>query len=248
MAKRKAVLLVVVCFLALCLTVRTVSQGTSSNQHPPSTKLPDLKRMREMSEAERQRYIANRRARMRLEALRKERASAATAPQRRLKAERWRKQVRERGAEVRKEFLREKAALGATDEQWKLIKPKLERVRQLRDRARSSVNLLLTMSNTAGSARGRNPSAPRWTWMVPWKDKGPSELTETQRAANRLMALVDRNDTRAAQFQRAMTDLRKARREDAGTKRQLAQARKDLRDALTPRQEAALVLMGWLPY
>ena len=39
------------------------------------------------------------------------------------------KEFHERVAKTKKEFLYEKAALGATEEQWKLIKAKLEKVR-----------------------------------------------------------------------------------------------------------------------
>src|SRR4030066_1966513 len=47
-----------------------------------------------------------------------------------------RKEFQERVAKIKKEFLYEKHALRVSEEQWKVIKAKLEEVRKLRDEAR----------------------------------------------------------------------------------------------------------------
>ena len=158
------------------------------------------------------------------------------------------KEFHERVAKNKKEFLSEKYALGATEEQWKLIKAKLEKVRQLRDQATSTVGISLTSSSSSGtSSKGRmRQRAPAWQWKQPWKDKNPSELTEAQKLTKRLIALVENNNTTPQQFKQTMDALRKARKEEAQIKRQLAETQKELREILTSRQEAALVLMNWL--
>jgi chromosome segregation ATPase len=158
------------------------------------------------------------------------------------------KEFHERVAKTKKEFLDEKAALGATEEQWKLIKAKLEKVRQLRDRSTSTVGISMTSSNSSGtSSKGRmRQRVPTWQWKQPWKDKNPSELTEAQKLTKRLIALVENNNTTPQQFKQTMDALRKARKEEAQIKRQLAETQKELREILTTRQEAALVLMNWL--
>ena len=159
------------------------------------------------------------------------------------------KDFQERAAKIRKEFLYEKSALGATEEQWKVIKAKLERVQHLRKQATSVVGLSLaggsSDNDTNLRARAR-PNVPTFQWKRPWKDKTPDELTEAQKLAKQLIALVERKNTTPGQFRRTMAALRKARREEAEIERNLAEAREELREGLTPRDEAALVLMKWL--
>jgi hypothetical protein len=47
-------------------------------------------------------------------------------------------------------------------------------------------------------------------------------------------------------FGRKVAALRKARSKEAEIQKQLAEARRELREGLTTRQEAVLVLLGWL--
>lgn len=146
----------------------------------------------------------------------------------------WEKKKEEAGG-----FIFEKSALrafGATEEQWKLIRAKLEKVQDLRLQLRSKVGLSL-----AGGSSDTN--APTWQWKRPWKDKVPSELTEAQRLAKELIALVEKKNTTPEAFRRKMAALRKARSEEAELRRQLADTHRELREMLTTRQEAALVLM-----
>ena len=106
----------------------------------------------------------------------------------------------------------------------------------------------MTSSSSRGtSSKGRmRQRVPTWQWKQPWKDKNPSELTEAQKLTKRLIALVENNNTTPQQFKQTMDALRKARKEEAQIKRQLAETQKELREILTTRQEAALVLMNWL--
>ena len=149
-------------------------------------------------------------------------------------------------AKRRKEFLWEKYALKPTDQQWSLIKPKLEKVQYLRLRVCSTAGLLLTSSSGSGAGAGARPIEPRFQWRINWKDQAPAELTEAQRNANVLMELVDNDATTAEEFQRAVDALRVSRSRQAQLGKELSKAREDLRKVLTTRQEAVLVLMRWL--
>jgi len=155
----------------------------------------------------------------------------------------WEKKKEEAGG-----FIFEKFALGATEEQWKLTRAKLEKVQSLRKQSRSTTRMFLTSSSSSGTkaADSRSRNAPNWQWDKSWKDKAPGELTEAQRLAKELIALVERKNTTPQAFRRKMAALRKARSKEAELKRQLAEARRELCEMLTTRQEAVLVLMPWL--
>jgi hypothetical protein len=158
--------------------------------------------------------------------------------QRKLEREQRRKE-RDKKKEEAGGFIFEKNALGATEEQWKLIRAKLEKVRHLRDLERSTVGLSLISSS--GSR-----SVPTWKWGISWKDKAPGKLTEAQKLANELLDLVDSKNAKAEAFRRKMDDLRESRKKQENLKKQLSEARRELRKVLTVRQEAALVSMGRL--
>ena len=216
-------------------------------------------RLRNMTEAERKREAAKRRRQVKLENERrlKEMMRSQRSPQkekeyqeqRRIEREQEYKEFQERIAEERKTFFHEKCALRPTEEQWKLIKPKLEKIRHLREQARSTVGLTLTSSSSSGAKTrdSRSRSVPTWKWKISWKDKAPAELTEAQKIANELMDLVDSKNTKAEEFKKKMDALRESRIRQEKLKRQLSKARQELREVLTPRQEAALeLILGWL--
>jgi len=131
MTKRRIILVSVVFFSLTVFTVRTLPQTRSSNR---TIKPPDTERLRNMTEEERKREFAKWRRQRKSEIAqkKKERAKVGRGPliDRKQRA----KELQEKAAESRKEFLMEKSLLGATEEQWKLIKAKLEKVRQLRRR------------------------------------------------------------------------------------------------------------------
>ena len=157
------------------------------------------------------------------------------------------KEFHQRVAKTKKEFLHEKYGLRATEERWKVIKAKLEKVRQLRDQARSTIGMGLTSSSASGTSRGNTSrNVPTWQWDKPWKDKNPSELTNAQKIAVQLIKLVENNNTSSGQFRLKIDALRKARKEEDQIKKQLSEAQQELRELLTTRQEAALVLMNWI--
>lgn len=258
MTKRARIFLFVLCSLTACLGVRALSQPEKSSSPGP----PDPARLRNMTaeerrkEAERwlnmteegrQRELANRRRQRELERQRRPKESAAERAKRlaRSKADRgkmW-KEFQETSARVRREFLREKAALGVTEEQWRLIKPRLEKVRQLRDQANSTVGASLAGGS---SDSGKAAASPTFRWRIAWKDKPPDDLTEAQRLVQQILAFLGRESTSPQAFRLKMAALRKARTEEVEIEKRLAEAQRELCESLTTRQEAALVLMNSL--
>lgn len=251
MTKRRIVFMLGLCSLMALLAVQALSEARSSTR--PAGVYASARRRR-TTDSERRREAARRRTLARQEAERKQRESAKegsrSSAQSKIEQEQRRKESRERSAERRRQLLSEKHALAATEEQWKVIKPKLEKVRHLRDQTHSIANLFMVSSSGSGAktANGTSANAPTWQWNARWKDKAPSELTEAQRTANELMALVDRRSAAAQEFTRKMAALRKSRSRQVELERQLSEARQELREVLTTRQEAALVLKvsGWL--
>lgn len=261
MAQRRIILVSVVFFSLTVFTVQTLPQ----TRRPSPPKPPDTERLRNMTEEEsekeiekkreqwklylerlrnmtveeRKRELAKRRRQRKLEFAQKKKELAKVGRGPLIDREQKRKETQERVAKIKKEFLFEKSALRATEEQWKVIKPKLEKVRHLREQANSMVGLSLISSS--GSR-----SVPTWKWRIRWKDKSTGKLTEAQKLANELLDLVDSKNAKAEAFRRKMDALRKARSEQSQLKKQLSEARQELREVLTTRQEAALVLMYWL--
>lgn len=136
-------------------------------------------------------------------------------------------------------LLQAKDALRVPEEQWKLIRPKLEKVINLWDQANSRIGASV-------SSNSQTAIVPKLQWKRPWKYKPLFELTEAQRLARQIRILLEKKVTSPQVFRRKVAALRKARSEQAEIGKQLVEARRELREILTTRQEAILVLLGWL--
>jgi len=118
-----------------------------------------------------------------------------------------------------------KEALGATDEEWQVLAPKIEKVQTLSRQIGGGMRMF-------GRRRmGTSGAAPQ------------RELSPVEKAAEELRTAVENESSTPDQIRRKLTALRAAREK---VRQELDKAREDLRALLSVRQEAQLVLMGLL--
>jgi hypothetical protein len=82
-----------------------------------------------------------------------------------------------------------------------------------------------------------------WLWERPSLDKNPDALNDGEKACERLVDLFERNDLDPEQVRQRVEVLRQVR---AQRQAQLREAQRQLREIITPQQEAKLILMGYL--
>jgi len=150
-----------------------------------------------------------------------DRTDAQTAEQRAERMEQWRARAAERMRE----------GLGATEEEWEVLSPLVEQVQTLSRQLRAG----------AMAAGGR--------WGGPRPDSDDEDeadappLTDIEAAAQALRELADSDTATDEELEEAMEALRTAK---AAVETELTAAQDALRDEVTVRQEAQLVLMGLL--
>ncbi len=126
------------------------------------------------------------------------------------------------------------AALGATDEEWKVLEPRVEKVQTLSREAESRIGMgMLGMFGDRGGRRGETAAEASRT----------QELSGVQKALQDLRDVLDKEDAKPEDIKAKLTQLRDAREK---AKQELHKARQGLRELLTLRQEAQLVVMGLL--
>ena len=121
---------------------------------------------------------------------------------------------------------RMKERMGASDDEWKVIQPKIEKVMTVQRETRGGFG-----GFGGGGDRRRGGGG----------DNQPT--TESAKASADLRAALENKDTPADEIAKKLAAYREAR--DKG-RAQLAAAQKELKEILTQRQEAALVNMGML--
>jgi len=192
-----------------------------------------------------------------------------------------------------------KQALEATEQQWKIIKPKIEKVRDLRSQANVYIRIVYTASGSSGSVKGfgiggfgsggfggssgfgggggvvgggtvrkgdtaggntnssdtvmplddtnshkpNSPSQLGWQWLRPSQRKSAGKLTEGEKICEEFLELLEDKDANEEDIRQKMEALRKIRQE---AKKELAIARQEMREVVTFRQEATLVMMRLL--
>jgi hypothetical protein len=219
------------------------SEETIEEQRKRDTKkrLEELKRQEELrEELRRQRKEEG----FRREIARRWPESAQKRKQQWLQSDQRRKELKieiEKTGGIR--FLYAKNALGASEEQWKLIRPKLGKVDNLWNQVNSTIEAGVSGGSTSGQTEA---IVPKLQWGRPWKYTPLFEMTDAQRLARQLRALLEKKSTTPQAFRRQIAGLRKARTTESEIKKQLAEARRELREILTTRQEAILILLGWL--
>lgn len=254
MKKRKMVLILLLCFSAGGLTRMMPFQScilasdsggsdemSEEQKKEVKRKLQELKRQEELKKEE-ERRRKNQILRRKISKFHPEMARKRE-PQW-LQSDQERKEFNnemEKAGGIR--LLDAKYALRVTEEQWKIIGPKLEKVINLWDQANSTIGAGVSGSSTNGQTEA---IVPKLQWERPWKYTPLFEMTEAQKLAKQIRILLEKKDTPPEVFRRKVAALRKARSKEAEIQKQLAEARRELREGLTTRQEAVLVLLGWL--
>ncbi len=160
-----------------------------------------------------------------------------------------------------------KPILRATEKQWKAIEAKVNKVRELRSLANVSIELMGSgsMSGSSvvvnkGSGRGSMSGSMSgfgigsnvafgegetisWRWIRPSQNKGFENLNEGEKICEELFRLLEDKNSELEEIRQKMEALRKFRQE---AKKELAIAQQELRQLVTPHQEAALVMMQLL--
>jgi hypothetical protein len=130
------------------------------------------------------------------------------------------------------QMARIKEALGATDEEFTALQPKLEAVMTAQRDTRAG------FGGRGGGRRGGQQDPNAQPQQTP-----PGGDSAVAKAQAELRAVLDNKDSKPEEIKAKLTALRDAREK---AKTALAAAQKDLKDLLTQRQEAVLVNMGYL--
>ncbi len=136
-----------------------------------------------------------------------------------------RKQVQSRGQDRLKEIL------GASDEEWEILAPKIEKVRTLSALLNANVAGVRMMSFAGGS-----------NVQMSLAGSGDQQ-SDIRKKARILQEALENKASRPEEIATALKGYRAAR---AKVKEELSKARKDLRELLTVKQEAQLVTMDLL--
>jgi hypothetical protein len=129
-------------------------------------------------------------------------------------------------------------ALGATDDEWKVLGPRVMRVQDLNRQIGAGGRGMFGRGMRGGPGGPGGPGADR-----PGGRGMNRELTEVEKIQQELQTTLENTSAAPDQIKLQLTKLRAAREK---AKQELAKAQQDLRQVLTIRQEATLVLMGLL--
>lgn len=125
-----------------------------------------------------------------------------------------------------------KENLQASDEEWKVLQPRLDKVMTLSREARGS-----------GGRGGRGARGGRRGGATGTAEAAEPPKSETQKAVEALQKALENKAAAAEEIKAKLTAVREAREK---AKQELAKAKDALRQLVTQRQEAQLVLMGYL--
>ncbi len=151
-----------------------------------------------------------------------------------------------------------KEALAPTAAQWRMIEPKLKKVRELSDQAEVGVKIrntkLITTTETLRGDRavaaGGKASEPLTTtthkreersYSRPWESK--ARLLGAEKVCAEFVSLIESGGATDEQKKAKMNALRQAKQKAA---EELAVAQEELRKVLSLRQQTTLLLIGLL--
>ena len=124
--------------------------------------------------------------------------------------------------------------LGASDDEWKILEPKIKKVRELAQ---------LVGEDAAGQMMMGGPGGPGGFRIFRNTDPNAPERSDLDRKTEALRKAVENPEAKPEDVAAALKVYREARSKAKGD---LETARKQLRELLTVRQEAQLVTMGVL--
>ncbi len=123
--------------------------------------------------------------------------------------------------------------LGASDEEWKVIQPRLQKVMELNRQVNApGRGMMFGGRGQAGGQRTR-----------PGTGRAQREPSAVEKATDELQEVLRSENAKPEQIKEKLTALRKAK--EKATK-DLATAQNELKKDLTVKQEAILVLSGYL--
>ena len=140
---------------------------------------------------------------------------------------------------------RMKEQLGADDEAWKVLEPRVTKVMDLNRQAQGGGRGMFGMMGGMRGQRGGNNAGGQGTQgnrRGPQQD--PATMTPVDKAQEQLQTTLDNQSATPEEIKKNLTALREAREK---AKQELATAQQELKKILTVRQEAQLVMMGQLP-
>jgi len=132
---------------------------------------------------------------------------------------------------------RMKQTLGVKDEEWKVLGPKVMKVFEL-SRQTSGMGRGMMFGGRGGPRPDGTPRPDRGTQA----DTG-RELSPMEKASESLQQVIENQSSTPQQIKEKLTALREAREK---AREELAKAQQDLKQVLSVKQEAQLVLTGML--
>jgi hypothetical protein len=126
-----------------------------------------------------------------------------------------------------RQIARIKESLQPTDQEWTSLEPKVTKVLTL-SRQTGGMGMFGGMGMSSRRPGAQGPEVP---------------LTPVGKVTDELRKVLENKEAKSEEIKAKLTVLREAREK---AKKELAKAQQDLRQGLTARQEAQLVLMGLL--
>jgi hypothetical protein len=127
-----------------------------------------------------------------------------------------------------------KEQLGTTEDEWKVLQPKIEKVMTARRNTGGGGGGFPGGRGGGGGGRGRDGGGGGGS---------DADQSPVNKASRDLRTALENKDTPAEEITKRLTALREAREK---ARAELTSAQKELKEVLTQRQEAVLVTFGML--
>ena len=135
-----------------------------------------------------------------------------------------------------------KTALGASDEEWNVLQPKIEKVMTAQRQSSGGRGMGMLFGGGGGRRGGGDGGGGGGGGGVARGGPGGQDDSPVAQKARDLQQSIE-NNANADELKAKLTALRDAR---AKAREQLTQAQAELKELLTAKQEASLVVMGLL--